>query len=123
MVSLAQSNGSFAATSPLAGLAEAIDSILDKGLVIDAYVRVSVIGIDLLTIEARIVIASVDTYLRFAQAVGQLGASSHDGGWPLLDDHRHTRHVTEGPVGKTALSAPTGPLSVAAPAVRDAAAV
>jgi len=54
------------------GLAEVLDVILDKGLVIDAYVRVSVIGIEVLTIDARIVIASVDTYLRFAEAVNRL---------------------------------------------------
>ena len=54
------------------GLADVIEVILDKGLVIDAYVRVSLIGIEILTIDARIVIASVDTYLRFAEAVGRL---------------------------------------------------
>ena len=54
------------------GLAEVVDTILDKGLVIDAYVRVSLVGIELLTIDARIVIASVDTYLRFAEAVNRL---------------------------------------------------
>src|ERR671937_1042361 len=54
------------------GLADVIDVILDKGLVIDAYVRVSLIGIEILTIDARIVVASVDTYLRFAQAVNRL---------------------------------------------------
>jgi gas vesicle structural protein len=54
------------------GLAEVLEVILDKGLVIDAYVRVSVIGIEVLTIDARIVIASVDTYLRFAEAVNRL---------------------------------------------------
>jgi gas vesicle structural protein len=54
------------------GLADVIDIILDKGLVIDAYVRVSLIGIEILTIDARIVIASVDTYLRFAEAVNRL---------------------------------------------------
>jgi gas vesicle structural protein len=54
------------------GLADVIDVILDKGLVIDAYIRVSLIGIEILTIDARIVIASVDTYLRFAEAVGRL---------------------------------------------------
>jgi hypothetical protein len=59
------------APSP-SGLADVIDLILDKGLVIDAYVRVSVIGIEVLTIDARIVIASVDTYLRFAEAVNRL---------------------------------------------------
>src|SRR4051794_38138200 len=54
------------------GLADVIDVILDKGLVIDAYVRVALIGIEILTIDARIVIASVDTYLRFAEAVNRL---------------------------------------------------
>src|ERR687886_179635 len=52
-------------------LADVVDVILDKGLVIDAYVRVSLVGIELLTIDARIVVASVDTYLRFAQAVNR----------------------------------------------------
>jgi hypothetical protein len=59
------------APSP-SGLADVIDLILDKGLVIDAFVRVAVIGIELVTIDARIVIASVDTYLRFAEAVNRL---------------------------------------------------
>ncbi|MGW4894032.1 gas vesicle protein GvpJ [Kitasatospora sp. NPDC004240] len=54
------------------GLGDVIDLILDKGLIVDAYVRVSLIGIELLTIDARIVIASVDTYLRFAEAVNRL---------------------------------------------------
>jgi hypothetical protein len=54
------------------GLADVIDLILDKGLVIDVYVRVSLVGIELLTIDARIVVASVDTYLRFAEAVNRL---------------------------------------------------
>ena len=53
-------------------LADVLDLILDKGLVIDAYVRVSLVGIELLTIDARIVLASVDTYLRFAEAVNRL---------------------------------------------------
>jgi gas vesicle structural protein len=60
------------------GLADVIDIILDKGLVIDAYVRVSLIGIEILTIDARIVIASVDTYLRFAEAVGRLNLAQSD---------------------------------------------
>jgi hypothetical protein len=54
------------------GLAEVVDLILDKGLVIDLYVRVALVGIELLTIDARIVVASVDTYLRFAEAVNRL---------------------------------------------------
>jgi hypothetical protein len=61
------------------GLADVIDIILDKGLVIDAYVRVSLIGIEILTIDARIVIASVDTYLRFAEAVNRLDIAAQDG--------------------------------------------
>ena len=59
------------APSP-SGLADVLDVILDKGLVLDAYIRVSVIGIELVTIDARVVIASVDTYLRFAEAVNRL---------------------------------------------------
>jgi uncharacterized membrane protein YgcG len=68
------------------GLADVIDVILDKGLVIDAYVRVSLIGIEILTIDARIVVASVDTYLRFAQAVNRLDIGSAEGaeGLPQL---------------------------------------
>jgi hypothetical protein len=54
------------------GLADVLELILDKGLVIDLYVRVSLVGIELLTIDARIVVASVDTYLRFAEAVGRM---------------------------------------------------
>ncbi len=54
------------------GLADVIEIILDKGIVIDAYIRVSLVGIELLTIDARIVIASVDTYLRFAEATNRL---------------------------------------------------
>jgi hypothetical protein len=60
------------------GLADVIDVILDKGLVIDAYVRVSLIGIEILTIDARIVIASVDTYQRFAEAVGRMDIAQDD---------------------------------------------
>jgi hypothetical protein len=60
------------------GLADVIEVILDKGLVIDAYVRVSLIGIEILTIDARIVVASVDTYLRFAEATGRLNLQEAD---------------------------------------------
>ena len=57
-------------------LAEVIDRILDKGVVIDVWVRVSLVGIELLVVEARIVLASVDTYLRYAQAVGLTGQAA-----------------------------------------------
>ena len=66
------------------GLADVTDTILDKGLVIDAYVRVSVVGIELLTSDARVVIASVDTYLRFAEAVNRLDISQEKAGLPGL---------------------------------------
>jgi hypothetical protein len=61
------------------GLADVIDTILDKGLVIDAYVRVSLVGIEVLTIDARIVVASVDTYLRYAEAVNRLDLAESGG--------------------------------------------
>jgi hypothetical protein len=67
------------------GLADVVDLILDKGLVIDIYVRVSLIGIELLTIDARIVIASVDTYLRFAEAVGRMDLAQADDSKGLPD--------------------------------------
>ena len=66
-------------------LADVVEIILDKGIVIDAYVRVSLVGIELLTIDARIVIASVDTYLRFAEATNRLDLVEHGGGEALPD--------------------------------------
>jgi len=74
------------APSP-SGLADVLNVILDKGIVIDAFVRVSVIGIELVTIDARIVIASVDTYLRFAEAVNRLDlAETQVAGLPDLEE-------------------------------------
>ena len=85
------------APSP-SGLADVLDIILDKGLVIDAYVRVSVIGIELLTIDARIVIASVDTYLRFAEAVNRLDLRETEvAGLPELQE-KGAEEVTEGAI-------------------------
>jgi hypothetical protein len=65
-----------------------LDVLLDKGLVIDIFLRVSLVGIELLTVDARIVIASVDTYLRFAEAVNRLdiGESSSEGLPQLIED-------------------------------------
>ena len=60
-------------------LADVIEIILDKGIVIDAYVRVSLVGIEVLTVDARIVIASVDTYLRFAEATNRLDLTQQGG--------------------------------------------
>jgi gas vesicle structural protein len=53
-------------------LVDVLDRVLDKGIVIDAWVRVSLVGIDLITVEARVVVASIDTYLKYAEAVGQV---------------------------------------------------
>ena len=57
-------------------LAEVIDRILDKGIVVDAWVRISLVGIELLAIEARVVVAGVDTYLKYAEAVGLTAAAA-----------------------------------------------
>jgi hypothetical protein len=57
-------------------LIDVLDRVLDKGIVIDAWVRVSLVGIDLITVEARIVVASIDTYLKYSEAVGQVGTVS-----------------------------------------------
>ena len=57
-------------------LIDVLDRVLDKGIVIDAYVRVSLVGIDLVSVEARIVVASVETYLKYAEAIGMTGAAS-----------------------------------------------
>jgi gas vesicle structural protein len=55
-------------------LIDVLDRILDKGIVVDAWVRISLVGIDLITVEARVVIASIDTYLKYAEAVGITGS-------------------------------------------------
>jgi hypothetical protein len=98
------------APSP-SGLAEVLDVILDKGLVIDAFVRVSVIGIEVLTIDARIVIASVDTYLRFAEAVNRLDLTETAvGGLPELEEiaaKEISEHKAEDALGPLAGSAPS----------------
>jgi hypothetical protein len=85
------------APSP-SGLADVVDLILDKGLVIDAFVRVAVIGIELVTIDARIVIASVDTYLRFAEAVNRLDLKQTElAGLPELQE-KGAEEMTEGAI-------------------------
>src|SRR4051794_34793667 len=86
----------YVARSSSSGLYDVLELILDKGLVIDVFVRVSLIGIEILTIDARIVIASVDTYLRFAEAVNRLDLmSTETQGLPELMDG-----ITEGGASK-----------------------
>jgi hypothetical protein len=67
------------------GLYDVLDLILDKGIVIDAFVRVSLVGIELLTVDLRVVIASVDTYLRYAEGVERLGVYNRSGSKRLPD--------------------------------------
>ena len=85
------------APSP-SGLADVVELILDKGLVIDAYIRIAVIGIELITIDARIVIASVDTYLRFAEQVNRLDLTQTElAGLPELQE-KGAEMETEGAI-------------------------
>jgi hypothetical protein len=84
--------GGYVQRSSSAGLYEILDLLLDKGLVIDVFLRVSLVGIELLTVDARIVIASVDTYLRFAEAVNRLDLTESGGqGLPEIMEN-----ITEG---------------------------
>jgi gas vesicle structural protein len=99
MTTAVQPGGGNSARPQPSGLADVIDTILDKGMVIDAYVRVSLVGIELLTVDARVVIASVDTYLRFAEAVNRLDISQEKEGLPgLLGDMEEggAKHKTKG---------------------------
>ena len=65
-------------------LIDVLDRVLDKGIVIDAWVRVSLVGIDLLTVEARVVVASIDTYLKYSETIGAVGSAAR----PVLEAPR-----------------------------------
>jgi gas vesicle structural protein len=93
-----RSGGGYLNRPAPSGLADVVEIILDKGIVIDAYVRVSLVGIELLTVDARIVIASVDTYLRFAEAVNRLDLTETElAGLPELTG-KTTKEVAKGKV-------------------------
>jgi gas vesicle structural protein len=86
-------------------LIDVLDRVLDKGIVIDAWVRISLVGIDLITVEARVVVASIDTYLKYADAVGLTGLVSR----PLVGTEtvpeievETTRRVSRTPARRTA---------------------
>jgi hypothetical protein len=81
---MTSNQGGYLARPNPSGLADVIEIVLDKGIIVDAYARVSLVGIELMTFDARIVIASVDTYLRFAEATNRLDLSDK-GGRPLAD--------------------------------------
>jgi gas vesicle structural protein len=72
-------------------LIDVLDRVLDKGIVIDAWVRISLVGIDLITVEARVVVASIDTYLKYADAVGLSGLVSR----PRLGEGEEVVEVVE----------------------------
>jgi hypothetical protein len=80
-------------------LIDVLDRVLDKGIVIDAWVRISLVGIDLITIEARVVVASIDTYLKYAEAVGLTPVVSRGviapGTEPLVEDEGRRRPAVE----------------------------
>ena len=71
-------------------LIDVLDRVLDKGIVIDAWVRVSLVGIDLITVEARVVVASIDTYLKYSEAVGAATAAAR----PALEPARSYEEIS-----------------------------
>jgi hypothetical protein len=78
-------------TSGGTSLIDVLDRVLDKGIVIDAWVRVSLVGIDLITVEARVVVASIDTYLKYSEAVGQVAPAAK----PVIDAGEHAALLAE----------------------------
>jgi hypothetical protein len=85
-------------------LIDVLDRVLDKGIVIDAWVRVSLVGIDLITVEARIVVASIDTYLKYSEAVGQVAPVSK----PAVDTKTHEAVLAENQALRAQLGATDG---------------
>ncbi len=81
-------------------LIDVLDRVLDKGIVIDAWVRVSLVGIDLITVEARVVVASIDTYLKYSEAVGQAPAIAPKG----VDTKTHEALLAENAALKAQLA-------------------
>ena len=82
-------------------LIDVLDRVLDKGIVIDAWVRVSLVGIDLITVEARIVVASIETYLKYSEAVGQITPVSK----PALEGKGYEEVVAENAALRAQLNA------------------
>jgi hypothetical protein len=78
-------------TSGGTSLIDVLDRVLDKGIVIDAWVRVSLVGIDLITVEARVVVASIDTYIKYSEAVGAVAPASR----PALDSRSQEAVMAE----------------------------
>jgi hypothetical protein len=87
-------------------LIDVLDRVLDKGIVIDAWVRVSLVGIDLITVEARVVVASIETYLKYSEAVGQMPALSSKS----IDSKTHEAVLAENAALKAQLAAGMQPV-------------
>ncbi|GHF05566.1 MULTISPECIES: gas vesicle protein GvpJ [Streptomyces] len=111
----AQQSGGAGGTS---GLYDVLELVLDRGLVIDAFVRVSLVGIEILKVDVRVVVASVDTYLRFAEACNRLDLEAGPHRSPGLPDL--VGEITEGGAEHGARGKTKGALSGAAQAVSDA---
>src|SRR5512144_2052766 len=91
-------------SSGTTSLIDVLDRVLDKGIVIDAWVRVSLVGIDLITVEARIVVASIDTYLKYSEAVGQVAPVSR----PAAELAAHQNVLKENAALRAELAASKG---------------
>jgi hypothetical protein len=92
-------------------LIDVLDRVLDKGIVIDAWVRVSLVGIDLITVEARVVVASIDTYLKYSEAVGQSVPVAR----PALESRPYDELVAENQALRAELAGPGGSAREPAP--------
>ena len=96
-------------------LIDVLDRVLDKGIVIDAWVRVSLVGIDLITVEARVVVASIDTYLKYSEAVGAAAAASR----PAVESTRaYDEIAAENASLRAQLEGSTAATTTRAPATR-----
>ncbi len=98
-------------TSGGTSLIDVLDRVLDKGIVIDAWVRVSLVGIDLITVEARVVVASIDTYLKYSEAVGTVAPVAKPA---AIDAQTHEAVIAENAALRARLAASgvdTGPIA------------
>ena len=101
-------------------LIDVLDRVLDKGIVIDAWVRVSLVGIDLITVEARVVVASIDTYLKYSEAVGQVAPVSRPQAELASENAALRAELAATKVGRAELAAKVGRAELAATKVRRA---
>src|SRR5437868_1564460 len=103
-------------TSGGTSLIDVLDRVLDKGIVIDAWVRVSLVGIDLITVEARIVVASIDTYLKYSEAVGTVAPVAKPAALTALEPTSTEAVMAENAALRARLAATSAALGPAPPA-------